>query len=277
MVIGYLGIWLFLGPLYGRFILNGDFLTSFARTASLVLVLTLGIANIYVFAGIEGYETNGWLKSRFFDLISSGVSAEEMVRGIIGKTVSHYPPALVQPLLLGSSIAVLGLIFLVPVTALSLPFIWLLYLGIYGAYQLLGGFSSLAYITIPGTLLWYRGVRRNYEQRLAEQQGEPTGTTRSLIRMIVFLSLSVGVVIGPILVYLYAGIYLSSRVTLPLSEWQRIQLFGTGYVLFAAAGFLVGKILGWNARRSAPTRLKRLEAELDRLFTIRGYVLFGGN
>lgn len=276
LVAFYLGSWLLLGPLYGHFVLGAGFGVSLVRTAALLLVLTIGIANIYVFAGIEGYETNGWLKNRFFDVITSGVTADEILRGILGKTATHYPPTLVRGGLIGASLLLLGLILSVPLQSSTVLFVWLLYLGVFGAFQLLGGFSSLAYITIPGTLLWYRGVRRSYEQRLAERDGQNVSVVGSLLRMLVFLTLSVAVVLLPISAYLYAGIVLGGMLNFPWSEGQRIAILCGAYPVFALAGYLSGRFWGWLARRTAPGRLKRLEAELDRLFSIRGDLLYGG-
>lgn len=276
LVVSYLGSWLLVGPLYGHFVLGADLAVSFVRTAALLLVLTIGIANIYVFAGIEGYETNGWLKNRFFDVITSGVTAEEILRGILGKTATHYPPVAVRGCLIAASAVLLGLVLNVPVQGSTFLFIWLLYLGVFGAFQLLGVFPSLAYITIPGTLLWYRGVRRSYEQRLAEREGQRVNVMGSLARMLLFLTISVAVVMGPISAYLYAGIHVSGVLNLPWSEAQRLLVLGTAFPVFALTGYLSGRFWGWLARRTAAGRLRRLEAELDRLFKIRGDLLYGG-
>lgn len=276
LVVSYLGSWLLLGPLYGHFVLGADFILSLVRTAALLLVLTIGIANLYVFAGIEGYETNGWLKNRFFDVITSGVSAGEILRGILGKTATHYPPLLVRSCLTGASLILLGLILNVPFQASTFLFIWMLYLGVFGAFQLLGAYSSLAYITIPGTLLWYRGVRRSYEQRLAEREGQNIGVIRSLLRIVVFLTLCIGVVVLPLAVYLYAGVRIGGGLNLPWSEAQRLFILVAAFAGFALSGYLSGRFWGWVARKTSDGRLRRLEVELDHLFRMRGDLLYGG-
>lgn len=276
LMAAYLGSWMALGPLYGHFVLGADLMPAIIRTAALLVVLSIGIGNIYVFAGIEGYETNGWLKNRFFDVIATGIPASEIMQGILGKTVSHYPPALVRGVLVLASLALLGLIFQVPVAATTVLFIWLLFLGVFGAFQLIGVLPYLAYITIPGTWLWYRGVRRSYEQRLAERQGRRPSPVMALLGLMLFLTVSISTVLGPILGYLYAGFLLTSRLNLPWAAEHQAELLGAMYVVYALAGVLSGSFWGWLARRTTPARLGRLEAELDRLFKIRGDVLFGG-
>ncbi len=276
LVLVYLGSWLLLGPLYGHFILGADLGIAIVRTAAILLVLSIAIANLYIFAGIEGYETNGWLKKRFFDLITAGIPAEEMVRGILGKTVSHYPPRVVRTFLICASFGLLVIALSMPMRESTALFIWLLYLGVFGAFQLLGAFASLAWVTIPGTLLWYRGVRRSYEQRLAEQRGEPTGGWKNLFRVPIFLIICVSVVLIPIFLYLYLGFLLTGTLVFPWSEEQRVTTLLLAYPAFGLAGYFAGKLWGWLARRSSDGRLRKLEAELDRLFKIRGDVLFGG-
>lgn len=276
LVVLYLGSWLLLGPLYGHFILGANLGIAVVRTAAILLVLSITIANLYIFAGIEGYETNGWLKKRFFDLITAGIPAEEMVRGILGKTVSHYPPLLVRTFLMGASLGLLGIALSMPMRESTALFIWLLYLGVFGAYQLLGAQASLAWVTIPGTLLWYRGVRRSYEQRLAEQKGEPGSGWTNLFRVPMFLIICVSVVLVPIFLYLYLGFFLTGNIAFPWSEEQRVTTLLCAYPAFALVGYLAGKFWGWLARRTSEGRLRKLEAELDRLFKIRGDVLFGG-
>lgn len=276
LVAVYFAMWLVLGPLYGHYVLGADLLAALSRTAGVLLVLSVGIANVYIFAGIEGYETNGWLKRRFFDVIAAGVPAGEIARGILGKTVSHYPPALVRPLLLGASAGLVAIAMTMPVRESTVLFIWLLFLGIFGAFQLLGAEAMLAWVTIPGTLLWYRGVRRSYEERLAELQGRPRSFLKSVFRLTVFLFVTVSVVLVPVLVYLYAGVAMIPRLGLPWSEPRRMATLAAGFVVFAVSGFVCGRLWGWLAKRSAEGRVKKLESELDRLFRIRGDVLFGG-
>lgn len=275
LVASYFGVWLALGPLYGHFVLGAPLGDAFARTAALLLVLSIAIGNVYIFAGIEGYETNGWLKSRFFDVIASGIPGREIARGILGKTVSHYPPALVRTVLPAAAFGLLAIALTVPMRETTVLFIGLLYLGIFGAFQLLGAESMLAWVTIPGTLLWYRGVRRSYEERLAELQGRPRSALSSFLRLMLFLLVSVSVVLVPLLAYLYAGLLMIPRLGLPWSEPRRIATLALGFGVYAIAGFVSGRFWGWRAKRSAPVRLTRLEGELDRLFRIRGDVLFG--
>lgn len=275
LIAAYLGAWLVLGPFYSYRFLAVPFSVSIVRICALVLVLSIGIANLYVFAGIEGYETNGWLKPRFFDVITSGISARDIVRGILGKTVSHYPPKLIQGgLLLGGS-ALLMFIFMIPLSISNFLFVWLLYLGVFGAFQLLGAFPSLPFITIPGTWLWYRGVRRSYEERLAQSQGKQPSIVASFGRLIVFLTISVSIVIVPILAYLAAGMALTQTL-IRWDQAHRPALLVVMFLGFSVFGFLSGKAWGRIARKAAPGRITRLEEEIDRLFRIRGDVLFGG-
>jgi hypothetical protein len=277
MMASYLGLWLALGPLYGHFILGADFAISLMRTAALLIVLSVGILSVYVLAGIEGYETNGWLKGRFFDLIESGVPASEIVRGIVGKTVSHYPKAVVYPALLIAALVLLVLMLDVPFGPLTVLYLWFLQLGVFGSFLLLGALPSLAYLTLPGTLLWYYGVRRSYERRLAEQEGRPPSMLMAFARTTVFLAVSIGSVMGPLFGYLLAGAMLNARLT---HMWNRpseqFALVCAGFGAFALAGLVCGLGIGWTAKRLGPRLLRGLEREIERLFRIRGDVLFGG-
>jgi uncharacterized membrane protein (DUF485 family) len=277
MMVTYLGVWLALGPLYGHFILGADVLPALTRTAGLLIVLAIGIMNIYVLAGIEGYETNGWLKGRFFDVIESGIPAREIARGIIGKTVSHYPPHIVYPALLGTPFLLLTLMLGLPLGPMTVLYIWFLLLGVFGAFLLAGAFPWLAYLTTPGTLLWYHGVRRSYERRLAEQQGRRSSILMDLLRTTAFLAISVSSVVAPLVGFLMLGAVVNARLT---HTWNRpdehFTMVLVGFTIFAVLGLMCGAAIGWTARRLAPWFLSRLEREIETLFRIRGDVLFGG-
>jgi hypothetical protein len=277
LIVVYLGIWLVVGALYGHFILGADLGVSLSRTTSLLIVLSIGIMNIYILAGIEGYETNGWLKGRFFDLIESGMPAREIAQGIIGKTVSHYPLRAIYPALIAGPLALLVSMLGLPFGPATLMYIWFLMLGVFGAFVLLGALPSLGYLTIPGTLLWYHGVRRSYERRLAELRGRPPSMVMAFLRTVVFLAVSVSSAVVPLLGFLFVGAYLNVHLA---HTWYRpdeqLMLVCGGFGLFAMAGLLCGVILGMLSRRLGPFFLGKLEREIDRLFRIRGDVLFGG-
>lgn len=270
IALNFLG-WLVGGTIYLQLVMNVSLERAIVIVPATVVTVMIGIANIYVLAGIEGYETNGALKPFFRDVVESGVDGRAIASGIWGKTVSGYPLGLIA-LLLASGVAVLVYAVLfgalgpsAHVDALMARF-WAL--GIFGAFHLFAALRFLPWVTLPGTLVLLRSVRQSYERNLNERDRPPIVPLLRWIRFILFVTISLGIVLVPFA--LYAGFasakdlfYHSSNTPVPTA------LFCTTSAFFASTGIVTGTLWGTWAKLTAPRRFERFAEEMARLFDLR--------
>lgn len=276
MLAGFALAWAAIVPVYCLWLLGAALDLSFIYAAGLLVVVGLGIGIIYIHAGIEGFETNGALKASFFDIIAAGVPAEDIAKGIWGKTATHYRVGLIRIALAFAAALLLGLVLALDRRAAP-PFMgWIFFLGAGAAAHLFGVLRYIGYVTLPGTRLWYRGVRQGYERRLAEHQGSERSFFVSTFRLILFLSISLSVVLVPVALYLLLGTIVLPYYDPAWDEATRSRVLVAAFSGYLLLGALTSSTVGWWAKRTTEKRFERLVAEIDRLFAIRGEVLFGG-
>lgn len=258
---------------YSIFLFHVEFSRALACGFAITVVLGLLLAVIYIQAGIEGYETNGFLKPFFIDIIMAGIPAVEIARGIWGKTVVNYPRKWLRAGLAVIVCVLFALILLLDRAHTPLLFLWMVYLGIWAATHLFGLLGFIEYVTLPGTLLWYRGVRRGYERRLREIEGAEPSFFAALMRMILFLSISFATVLIPLGIYLLVFALAFSGWNWPAEINARFVLHVFVLVNMIAAGAITSFLWCKWMQAASKNHFDRLTREIDRLFSIRGHVL----
>lgn len=276
LVAAYLIGWMASGTLYCRYAFLVDLDLSLLYSFGTMIVMGIMLANIYLQAGIEGYETNGNLKPYFKDIIASGLSGREIALGIWGKTITHYNVGLIRAGLVFVLLILAATIFYFDVRASPLLIHLIVLLGVFMTSHLFRVLSYLESITLPGSALWYSGVRRGYEHRLAELEGAGPGPAISIFRLILFLAISLSVVVVPIGGYLMIGMTLGQHFPSTWDDAPRLALLSSIVVLFVATGMLTGTLWGRWTRRSAERMFDRLADQIERLFKLRGHVFGEG-
>jgi len=273
LVVGYASAWLLCGTLYFHFILRVrlDLATAYTSGITTVLLITLG--NLFLLGGVEGYETNGWLKHYFRDLIQAGTRPAEIARGIVAKTVSHYNLALIRGVLILAGCVLCVAIFYIEKHR-GVPLVnWILLGGIFGIFHLASVMNSLSTITIPCILIWYRGVRESYERNLKVRSRSIAGLL-SINRTVIFLASSVCVLFIPPLLYLYVGIRLLPHFQSVRDGGERLAILLAAFSIFAIAGLAAGSFWGVLSRRMYRANFRKLTREIEILFKLRAEYFF---
>lgn len=241
------------------------------------LVLGVGLGVVFVQAGIEGYETNGDLEPYYADIISTGIAPQEIARAIWAKSIAHYPMRALRWGLAGLTIFLLIAIDFLGRRGTD-PFlvIWMLLLGVFGTAHLYQLLRFLPWVTLPGTLLWYGGVRGGYERRLAELEGKPRRPIVLAIQLATFVMASVLVVLTPLVLYIAAGLALTRIYNDAAGAGSRGVFVFVVFVVLFLAGSATGWVWGRWARRTTETRFERFAKEIERLFELRRRVSGGG-
>ncbi len=269
--------WLVGGTIYLAFVMGVSFERALFIVPATIITVMIGIANIYVLAGIEGYETNGALRPFFRDVVESGVDGRVIARGIWGKTVTGYPLGLIAVLLaLGVAVLVYAILYgdrqYSSFWAAFSAQIWAL--GIFGAFHLFAALRFLPWVTLPGTWLLLRSVRKSYERNLIERERPPIVPLIRWLRFAIFVIISLGAVILAFGTYLNlcaeGAVFRYDRHFAGVINPPSKILFLCGQAtLFALTGIATGTLWGTWAKVTAPRRFDRLAEEMTRLFDLR--------
>lgn len=279
MLAGYLLGSLVLGFFYCHRLLGLPLNLSLGYGAAFALTIGIILGVLYIQGGIEGYETNARLKPFFLDIISAGIGPEEIARGIWGKTVAHYRRWPLKFALAVGAAADFSLVLYLDRWSGPVLLTWVAMMGCFGAAHLYRIASYLGYATLPGSILWYRGVRRAYERRLAEQHGRERSFLASLFRSLLFLGASFLAVAIPLSGYLYVGWLFSNALAQYWSPQQRIYRsmhWAAAFAAFLVLGNFTGLICGQLSKDFSHRLFARFVNELRILFETRGQVLSGG-
>lgn len=268
----YGGAWVVLASGYLSGVLGLPPAAAVTCAAALAVGVLAIVAQLFLFAGIEGYESTLRLLHWSGDLALSRTGPREIATGVWARTFAHRSPraiarahaaGVVLLLALGVAIDRVGPVF-EPNWCLA---------GAAGA--LCAGWAALPdlpSIALPGTLLWTRGVRRGVERRL---RGVPP---RPPLRRAVSwcIGIAVGVaILGIPTAYLMTGTLLRFHY-LPWFSAPVTRRLSLLAVLLADAGIglAVGRAWGIWTRRARPRLLEALERDLGAILEARGELAF---
>lgn len=265
---------LVLGTGYSIYFFRVDPALAVAASAAFSLVILVLIAVVYLFAGIEGYETNGNLRKHFGNIVESGIQAEVIASAIWARTVFHYNRRLVEAVFLLLAAVLTAMIVWIDQLGGHPLLSWAVGLGILGSGMILGGLQSLETVTLPGTSLLYRGVLRGYRRKIADLEGQTKSFFAGTIRSLLFLPLSLAVVLVPLASYLYLGDKILRVLSPQVDPGERFFPTIIGCVGLFVLGFLAGGAYGLWSRATAPKRFKRFALEIEQLFELRRQTLY---
>lgn len=277
LVLGYAAAWVVAVSYYLDTIFG--FAPRDATATALTLTLThlIVMMNLFFAAGIEGYETNGWLKSHFADVIETGIPAEEIALGIFGATTRGYSAGWIRLFLFVCALGLAGLQLEFRLHSPEADFFvtWTALLGLFSAAALASAAGRLRFLTLRGTLRWYKGIRKSYENRLLELESPVAAGLFGSFRFVVFIAASIFVLAAPLAAYYSIGLFVELRFFQPApADDLRLGIIAKMALLAILGGGIVGFAWGWVAEISAPRHFARLTAEVRQLFELRRRFIF---
>lgn len=240
---------------------------------SLAVVTLIGL--LFLIGGIEGYESLRGILGAPVDVALSRITGRDLAAAIHARTFVFHSPALLGTAAGITLAAQFGLMHGIQHAGLPLLLQWVALGGIILASAVLALLRGLDSITLPGTLLWTRGIRRRYVARIAAREAEYGGDTELPLKgrarrlrevgMELTLLLIVAAVLAPLGLYWLAGEWLAAVHPGRPSH----AVMSAAALIFAAAGWFAGNARVRRTRLRRRRNLEELSRELGELFHLR--------
>lgn len=267
--------WAILGGFYLIAVLGMAPGFAFLGSTGLAIAAGATVGAIFLFAGIEGYESTRRLLPVLRDLEPTTISARDLALGVWGNTFNRRRAGPVRAMFGASVVALWGVAFLIERIVAHSPFGGFATMGrgFLLAWVLLGataaGLAGMAVagdlrsIALPGALFWTRGVRRGAERRRRPPRGIYARWIDPALLAVAIVVAGVALTLPPTL-YLLAGARLS--VTPATADPEiRSRLLAGAAAGCATLGWSLGRAWAKFARDRAERFARALGEDLERI------------